>query len=125
MPKIHQLQTAHPELAVTPSADWQSGRLRADPIRRSLILALAREWAEAETNVITALDRLAAVQAGNPTAAELDAAVAAVEACTDDDVHVDIDLGTAVRLHTQLDSLIDTLARFNPAAATALKAVTA
>lgn len=101
-----KIQTTKPELSFTVSADWLRCRLRADAIRQSLILALAREWAEAETNVTAALDQLAAVQAGDPTAEALNTAVAAVEACTDDALAIEIGLPDLLRMRTEMDAVI-------------------
>lgn len=107
-----KIETKCPELSVTLDATWMNGRLRADDIRRSVILALAREWAENDAAVMYALDWAAEVQSGQATPEETDAAVANVEELTDDDTHLTIGLADARRLRSELDAVIAKLERF-------------
>ncbi len=108
--------TKKPGLSFTLSPDGLSGRLRADGLRESQILALGREWLAREGNVMARLDVLARALDGVPSREELDAHVQAVEACTDDDTHMPVALPDAVRMLGELTRVVTRLARFNPRA---------
>lgn len=107
-----KIQTQYPELSATLSADWLTGRLRVDALRRSLVLSLAAAWRENDGDVMDAFDKLADALDGDPSAAELSARVQAVENLSTDDAHAEIGLKTALRLRAELDAVIGTLSRF-------------
>jgi hypothetical protein len=99
-----------PELSARLSADGLSCVLRADAIRRDTLLAMAATWNEdgGKYDLIDALDRLAAVVAGDPTEGELDAALDAVEdACGGmDAAEVHIDRRAAASLRRGLGAVV-------------------
>lgn len=108
-----------PGLSIRPNATWLGGVLRADQIRHDTLVSLVATWSndEAREDIILQLDALAeAVQ--SPREGELDHLVTAVEdAAAMDDAETGLDLRAALRLRGELDAVITTLARFNPAAA--------
>ena len=86
------------------------GRLSADILRRTTLLALVVEWADEQTreNVIVALDSLAVVASDPVDEAELDHRIAAVECAADmDPADVTSGLDELVRLRDELDGVIN------------------
>ncbi|MFF4576877.1 hypothetical protein ACFY15_00470 [Streptomyces sp. NPDC001373] len=107
-----------PGLSIRLDTMWLSGILRADQIRRDTLVSLVATWAEDEAreNVVLQLDALAKAVT-SPKEGELDHLIEAVEdAAAMDDAEVRIDLTAALRLRAELDAVIETLGRFNPAA---------
>ncbi|MFJ3170597.1 hypothetical protein ACIPJK_07405 [Streptomyces roseus] len=108
-----------PGLSLRLDATWLAGILRADQIRRDTLISLATAWAsdEGREDIALHLDALAEAMQ-SPRDGELDHLVEAVQgAASMDDAEVRIDLHTALRLRAELDAVIATLGRFNPAAA--------
>ncbi|MFE2323624.1 hypothetical protein ACFXD5_06820 [Streptomyces sp. NPDC059385] len=111
-----------PGLSVRVDATWLSGILRADEIRRDTLVSLVQHWGDddARADIICQLDALAEADT-SPREGELDHLVEAVEsAAAMDDAEVRIDLTAALRLRAELDAVIETLGRFNPARAARL-----
>ncbi|MEW1638597.1 hypothetical protein AB0469_31635 [Streptomyces sp. NPDC093801] len=107
-----------PGLSIRPDTMWLAGILRADQIRRDTLVSLVATWGddEAREDILLQLDALAEAVA-SPREGELDHLIGAVEdAAAMDDAEVRIDLAAALRLRAELDAVIETLGRFNPAA---------
>lgn len=101
------------------TADWLRGLHRNDQIRHDTLISLVTGWAcdDARDDVIAALDALAEAMR-SPREGELDALVEAVEgAASMDYAQVEFGLSDALWLRSELDAVIERLARFNPAAA--------
>lgn len=106
-----------PGLSIRPDTMQLAGILRADQIRHDTLIQLVQHWGsdEARSDTIAQLDALAdAVQ--SPRDGELDALIENVEtAAAMDDAEISIDLHTALRLSTELNTAILKLTSFNPA----------
>ncbi|MFF9894914.1 hypothetical protein [Streptomyces longispororuber] len=112
--------STNPQLSFSDRDDQLAAILRADRIRHDTLVSLVATWHsddEARDDVIAQLDALAEAVA-SPREGELDELVQHVEdAAAMDDAQVEVDLATALRLRDELDGVIRTLARFNPARA--------
>ncbi|MFF4479506.1 hypothetical protein ACFY1A_21150 [Streptomyces sp. NPDC001520] len=107
-----------PGLSASLTSDWLRGLLRVDQIRHDTLISLVTGWADddARDDVIDALDALAEAMR-SPREGELDALVEAVEgAASMDYPQTEFGLADALRLRSELDAVIEQLARFNPAA---------
>lgn len=120
MPTVPELNPSKkPGLSFTTSSDWLHGQHRNQQIRHDTLLGLVGTWTEPRVrdDVIARLDDLAeALQ--SPREGELDALVEAVEgAAVMDWPQMEFGLADALRLRDELDTVIERLARFNPARA--------
>ncbi|MFF4369679.1 hypothetical protein [Streptomyces sp. NPDC001594] len=107
-----------PGLSIRLDTMWLAGILRVDQIRRDTLVSLVATWGddEAREDILRQLDALAEAVT-SPREGELDHLIEAVEdAAAMDDAEVRIDLAAALRLRAELDAVIETLGRFNPAA---------
>ncbi|MER6515178.1 hypothetical protein [Nonomuraea sp. NPDC001636] len=109
-------ESTNPDLSFSSRADWLAGFLRADRIRLDTLVQLVASWSDpdARDDIIARLDELAEVVA-RPRAVEgaLDAAVEAVEdAAGMDTAQVPIDKVHAMRLHSELSTVVERLMRF-------------
>jgi hypothetical protein len=113
-------ESCKPQLSVSLDSTWSRAVLRVDAIRSDTLYQLGATWAEDDgrEDITEALDRLAELAVGSPTAAELDAGIDALDdaGCSE---HADVRIGLAdaVRLRAELDAAIAKLSRFGTAAA--------
>lgn len=110
-----------PQLSFRLSADQLKAVLRADTIQDEAVTAMGRTWTEADdqgtgdADIINALDRLGSALAGDPSGPELDRRVEDVEdAAQMPPAETEFGLAEALRLRSELDAVIERLARFNP-----------
>lgn len=118
-------QSSEPQMSIRLRADWLAGILRVDRVRHDTLVSLAVAWAsdEAREDISLQLDALAEAMQ-SPREGELDHLVQAVEdAAAMDDAEIVIDLHTALRLRAELDAVIESLSRFNPARARLARSV--
>lgn len=107
-----------PGFSFSLTSDWLKGLHRNDQIRHDTLISLVTGWADndARDDVIAALDDLAEAMR-SPREGELDQLVEAVEgAASMDYPQQEFGLSDALRLRSELDAVIERLARFNPAA---------
>ncbi|MFE0651395.1 hypothetical protein ACFVZH_22680 [Streptomyces sp. NPDC059534] len=108
-------ESTNPDLSFSSRADWLAGFLRADRIRLDTLVQLVAGWSEANVrdDIIEALDYLAVVVSSTQDEGTLDAAVEIVEdAAGMDTAQVPIDKTHAMRLHSELSTVVERLMRF-------------
>lgn len=110
-------ESTNPQLSFSTSADWLTGLLRVDQIRRDTLASLATAWADDEgrEQITAQLDALAEA-VSSPREGELDALVEAVEGAAGmDEAHITVGMSDLLRLRAELDAVIAaTVGRFNP-----------
>ncbi|MDQ3030511.1 MAG: hypothetical protein M3R09_10910 [Actinomycetota bacterium] len=93
--------------------------LRVDQIRHNTLTELVTHWDSnaAQKEILLSLDNLSEAVTVSRDGEQDDLVQQVEDAAAMADAEVELDLANALRLRNQLDKVIATLARFNPAAA--------